>query len=328
MSDVAPADVSGNRPAAAIGVDVGGTSTKGSLMSRWGEILVRTERPTDPTAATKGVISVVEDLIERAPDVGVTPVAVGVGAAGFVDFSSGSVTFSPNFQYDDPHLGQALRGRIGLPVAVDNDANAAVWGERAYGAARGSDHVVMLTLGTGIGSGIICEGRLVRGLTGAGAEAGHTVIDPAGPRCGCGLRGCLEQFASGGAIGRMGRDAAREDPTSTIVAFAGSIDDVTGEHVARAAREYDEAARKILATAGRALAIGISNLVNIFDPEVVVLGGAAVGAGEAFLGVARDRFNEMTARQRRRPVRLDVATLKEDAGLVGAARLALDVVDV
>ena len=316
------------RPVAAIGVDVGGTSTKAALVSRWGEILIRTERPTETGAATKGVISAVEDLIERGPDVGVTPVAVGVGAAGFVDYAAGAVTFSPNIQYDDPHLAAALRARVGLPIAVDNDANAAVWGERAYGAARGSDHVVMLTLGTGIGSGIISDGRLVRGLTGAGAEAGHTVIDPAGPRCPCGLRGCLEQMASGGAIGRMGREAVGSDPSSSILAFAGSPEAVTGEHVAKAAREYDETARSVLATAGRALAVGLSNLVNIFDPEVIVLGGSAAGAGEAFLGVARDRFNEMTAQQRRRPIRLEVAVLGEDAGLAGAARLALDLVDV
>lgn len=312
---------------AAVGIDVGGTSTKAALVSPSGEVLLRTERPTDPTATTKGIISVLDDLLERAGEVGVTPVAAGVGAAGFVDFVAGSVTFSPNVMYDDPHLGQVLRSRSALPVAVDNDANAAVWGERAFGVAQGSDHVVMLTLGTGIGSGIVADGKLVRGLTGAGSEAGHMVVDLGGRRCPCGLRGCLEQYASGGAIGRMGREAATRDPSSSMVAFAGSPEAVTGEHVSRAAREYDETAREVLAVAGRALAVGLSNLVNLFDPEVVVLGGGAVTAGEPFLGVARDHLADMTSRQRRRPVRLEVTALREDAGIVGAARLAFDLVD-
>jgi glucokinase len=280
------------------------------------------ERPTDVTAGTKGVIEVVEELLARATEFDIE--AVGVGAAGFIDASTGSVTFSPNLVYDDPNVAEAVRSRTGTPVVVDNDANAAAWGERTYGAARGSDHVAYLTLGTGIGSGFIVEGRLLHGLTGAAAELGHMVIDPNGPQCRCGLRGCFEQLASGTAIAHMARVAVEEDPQSTILAFAGSVEAITGEHVAKAAREYDETARNVLREAGRVLGIGLSNVVNIFDPEVIVLGGAVVAAGEPFLGPARDQLANMMSVQRRRPMRLEVTILRSDAGIIGAAALAFD----
>lgn len=308
----------------AIGIDVGGTSVKGALVDSGGRISQHLERPTEPQAATKSIIQIAEALLERAASTGVRPVAVGIGAAGFVDHASGSVTFSPNLVYDDPHIRSAVAGRVDLPVAVENDANAAAWGERTFGAARGSDHVSMLTLGTGIGAGFVVEGRLIRGWSGAGAEFGHTVVDPAGPLCPCGLKGCLEQLASGGAIGRMGRAAAERDPSTRMVEIAGSIAGIEGEDVALAAAQHDDAAVQVLRRAGRALAIGMSNLVNLFDPEVIVLGGSAVKAGEPYLGVARDRFVQMTAAQRRRPVRVDLAALGNDAGIVGAAALALD----
>ena len=307
----------------AIGVDVGGTGTKAGLVSDSGEVLLRVERPTDNAAGTKGVIEVVEELLELSPS-GDAPVAIGVGAAGFIDVSSGSVTFAPNLTYDDPNIADAVGARTNLPVIVDNDANAAAWGERAFGAARGLDHVVLLTIGTGIGGGFVVGGRLLRGSTGAGAEFGHTIVDPGGPECPCGLRGCIEQFASGGAIARAAQRAARENPSSTLVAFAGSVEAITAKHVGHAAREYDELALAIMQDAGRWLGIGLSNIANLFDPQTIVLGGGVVKSGESFLGVARDTLVAMTAAQRRRPMRLDVTTLGRDAGIIGAAALAMD----
>jgi len=306
----------------AIGVDVGGTGTKAGLVADSGEVLLRVERPTDKSAGTKGIIEVVEDILERAPEAD-APTAIGVGAAGFIDASTGSMTFSPNLTYDDPHIADAVRARASLPVVVDNDANVAVWGERSFGAARGLDHVVLLMIGTGIGGGFIVDGRLLRGSTGAGTEFGHTVVDPRGPECPCGLRGCIEQFASGGAIGRAARRAAQENPETTLVDFAGSIDAITAKHVSRAAREYDEVALEVMHEAGRWLGIGLSNIANLFDPQTIVLGGGVIQAGESFLGVARDTLVAMTAAQRRRPMRLDVSTLGSDAGIIGAAALAL-----
>jgi glucokinase len=306
----------------AIGVDVGGTATKAAIVAGSGEVLLRVERRTDKSAGTKGIIGVIDELIGRASEVSAAPSVVGVGVAGFIDATTGSVTFAPNLSYDDPHVAEAVRSRTGLPVIVDNDANAAVWGERTFGAARGLDHVVLLTLGTGIGSGFISDGRLVRGSTGAGAEFGHTVVDPKGPECPCGLRGCIEQFASGGAIGRAARRAAEDNPTSTMIAMAGSVDAITAEHAAKAAREYDEIALEIMHEAGRWLGIALSNIANLFDPQTIVLGGSVAKAGETFLGMARDTLVAMTGAQRRRPLRLDVTELGRDVGIIGAAALA------
>ena len=287
---------------------------------------MRAELPTDKTAGTKGILAVIEGLFEQARGSGIAIEAVGVGAAGFVDARAGAITFSPNLVYDDPHIAAAVAGRFGVPATVDNDANAAAWAERAYGSAVGVDDLVVLTLGTGIGSGFIANGRLVRGHTGSAAEFGHTVVDPDGPPCGCGLRGCIEQLASGQAIARMAREALAAGAASSIPAFAGAEEEVGAIHVTKAAREYDELARDILGRAGVALGIGLSNLANLFDPEVIVLGGGVVGAGEPYLGPARDQLAGMTTAQRRRPMRLDVSNLRGDAGIVGAAALAFDAI--
>ena len=310
------------RPQVVVGVDVGGTGVKAAAVARDGAVTERIERPTDPSAGTKSLIGVIEELLGKVDRGGSEVVAIGVGVAGFVDFSRGAVTFSPNVVYDDPQIAAAVSVRFGLPVFVDNDANAAVWGERTFGCCPGANDVVMLTLGTGIGSGIVANGRLVRGATGTGAELGHMVVDPSGPPCPCGLRGCLEQLASGTAIARLAHLALGSNPDSAITAFAGPDGEVTGESVSKAAREYDQTARDVLRKAGIALGIGLSNVANVFDPELIVLGGSVVAAGEAYLGAARDQLARMTKAQRRRPMRLDVAALRGDAGLVGAAALA------
>lgn len=309
---------------AAIGIDVGGSTVKGGVVDMSGAVLDRVELPTEADAATKTTIDVAEAAIAKAQELGYVPVAVGVGAAGFVDVVSGSVTFSPNLTYDDPAVADAVAARVNLPVMVDNDANAAAWGERAVGAAKGANNMALLVLGTGLGSGFVSNGRLVRGFTGAAAEFGHNVIDPDGPPCGCGLRGCVEQFISGQAIARMGREAAAADPGTSILAFAGSPEAVTSYDVGRAAREMDPTARDVLRKAGTMLGLAMTNVVNTFDPEVIVLGGRVVEAGEPFLGPARDEFNRRLETQRRRPTRLQLASLGRNAGIVGAAALAID----
>jgi glucokinase len=309
---------------AAIGIDVGGTNTKGAIVLRDSRILDRVELATDPTAGTKGILAVAEELLSRGSDAGTDVKCIGIGAAGFINAPTGSVTFAPNLTYDDPQIALAVHSRTDLPVIVDNDANAAAWGERAFGTARGCDDMVLLTLGTGIGSGFIAGGRLVRGHTGAGAEFGHVVVDPDGPQCRCGLRGCLEQFASGEAIEKMAKQSVRDNPDSSILSFSDSADQIEGKHVAMAARERDTVALEVLRKAGFYLGIGLSNLVNLFDPETIVLGGSVVHAGEAYLGPARDQLFAMTTAQRRRPMRLDVTSLGNDAGILGAAALAFD----
>jgi glucokinase len=309
---------------AAIGIDAGGTTTKAAIVLRDGRMLDRVERPTDPTAGTKGILAVAEELLAGTSESHADVKCIGVGAAGFIYAPTGSVTFAPNLVYDDPQIALAVHARTQLPVIVENDANAAAWGERAFGVARGCDDMVLLTLGTGIGSGIVAGGRLIRGHTGAGAEFGHVVIDPDGPACRCGLRGCLEQFSSGEAIEKRAKEAVREHPDSSILSFAGSAETIGGQHVAMAAHERDEVALDILRTAGIYLGIALSNLANLFDPQTIVLGGSVVRAGEPYLGPARDQLFAMTTAQRRRPMRLDVTKLGNDAGILGAAALAFD----
>lgn len=307
----------------AIGIDIGGTGTKGGLVTDRGEIIARLEHPTKKDAGTKSVLALSDDLLARAEALGITVEAFGIGAAGFIDSATGTVTFAPNLVYDDPEVGKAVRAHVDLPVTIDNDANAAAWGELHFGAGKGMSNIVFMTLGTGIGSGIVVDGRLVRGATGAGAELGHTVIAMDGPPCNCGLNGCLEAMASGSAIARMAGEGLRSHPDSKIASFASSIAEVTALDVAEAARANDELAARILSRAGRALGVGLSNVVNLFDPETIVLGGSVIGAGEAYLGPARDELAAMTGEQRRRPVRLDVTTLGHDGGILGAAALAL-----
>ena len=312
------------RHQAAIGVDVGGTGTKAGVVTRAGGVLLHEVHPTDVNASTKGILFVVDEMMQRATDVEAEIVAVGVGAAGFIDAAAGAVTFAPNMVYDDPQIAAAIYARTGLPVIVDNDANVAAWGERTFGTARGSNHLVLVTVGTGIGGGIIEGGRLVRGYTGAGAELGHVVVERDGAQCGCGLRGCIEQYASGQAIARMAREAVQEDPGSTILAFAESAEAITPYDVARAARQLDPTARAVMRTAGIYLGICLSNIANLFDPETIVLGGGVIRAGEPFLGPARDTLAAMTNSQRRRPVRLDATIMGPRAGVIGAAALAFD----
>lgn len=305
-----------------LGIDIGGTGCKGGVVDEHGAVLERYEEPTHTGAGTKSIISVIEELLRRAGTIEAEIAGIGIGAAGFIDAATGSVTFSPNLSYDDPNIAAAVRARTDVPVIVDNDANAAAWGERTFGSARGLDHVVMLTLGTGIGSGFIVDGRLMRGATGAAAELGHMIIEQNGPLCPCGLRGCLEALASGRAIARAAREAV-DDEDSMLIEMAGGPEAITARLVAAAATEYDEVAMTVLRRAGTALGFGLSNVVNIFDPQVIVLGGSVVAAGEPYLGPARDTLAQCLQEQKRRPARLDVTTLGQDGGIIGAAALAL-----
>jgi glucokinase len=210
-------------------------------------------------------------------------------------------------------------------VVVDNDGNVAAWGEFRFGAARGSSNLLMVTVGTGIGGGIVADGRLFRGAHGFAAEIGHVIVEPNGPLCGCGNRGCWEQVASGRAIGRMGREAAAEHPESLIVELVGGDpQNVHGPAVTEAARRGDRMALGILSEVGRRLGEGIAGLVNVLDPELVVVGGgAAAAAGDLLLDPARRAFSDAVQAPEHRPsVPLVAAALGNDAGAIGAADLA------
>jgi glucokinase len=209
---------------------------------------------------------------------------------------------------------------------VDNDANVAAWGEFLFGSGRGSNHMLMITVGTGIGGGIVADGRLFRGSHGFAGEIGHVIVDPEGPICGCGNRGCWEQVASGRAIDRLGKEAIDLHPESLLAQLAGrDRAKVNGTLVTEAARRGDDVARSLLVSVGRRLGQGIAGLVNVLDPDVVVVGGGVVLAADMLLGPARVAFREsVEAFSHRAEVPILSAQLGNDAGAIGAAAMALE----
>jgi len=307
----------------AIGIDVGGTKINAFRVARDGSILDRSNAPTpadDEEATLATMIELASSL--RTPDV----LAIGVGAAGMVDATEGVLRFAPNLAWRDLPIAARMRDALGLPCQVDNDASMAAYGEFRFGAGRGYRHLLLVTVGTGIGGGIVSDGRLFRGSNGFAAEIGHVIVEPGGPLCGCGNRGCWEQVAAGRAIDRMGREEAREHEHSALRRLAGGDPaKVTGALVTEAARNDDDAAKAILAEVGRRLGEGLAGLVNILDPQIVVIGGGAIVAGDLLLEPARASFLEAVEAPEYRPrVPIVAAQLANDAGAVGAAALALE----
>jgi glucokinase len=308
----------------AIGVDAGGTKVAGLLVDvgGGGRVLGRREVATpasDAEAATRTIVAVARDLMAEGPALG-----VGVGAAGMVGLD-GVMRFAPNVAWREFPLAERIQRAVGLPTIVDNDANVAAWGEFRFGAGRGSGDMLLVTVGTGIGGGIVTGGRLFRGAHGFAAEIGHIIVEPNGPRCGCGNLGCWEQMASGRAVGRLGRMAARDHPEALMVELAGGeAEAVTGPVVTAAAKQGDPVAVGVLAEVGRRLGEGIAGLVNILDPDVVVVGGGVIEAGELLLEPARRACEGAVEAPDHRPgVPIVAASMGNDAGAVGAADLSL-----
>jgi glucokinase len=311
----------GTRPKISIGLDVGGTKIAAGVVSG-GTVLERLEQPTPVggSSAVETMFEMIGSLRQRHDVVE----AVGVGAAGMVEWPDGHIKWAPNNAYHDLPLRKRLEEVTGLPAVVDNDANAAAWAEARYGAGAGRRDVLVVTVGTGIGSGFILDDRLYRGSTGLGGEFGHITVAPDGPVCGCGNRGCLEAVASGTALGREGRAAAEASPTGAIATLAGDPARVTGEVVFAAAKAGDPAAIGLFDKLGGWLGIGLGSLVTLLDPEVVVIGGGMIAVGELLLTPARRALPAHTfAHDRRLLPPVVAASLGPATGLIGAADLAL-----
>jgi glucokinase len=309
----------------AIGIDVGGTKVAAVLVGRDGAVRARDERstPARDQAAT------IAAIVDAARAVGsAEAVGVGVAAAGLVD-RSGTVRSAPNLSWREAPLASQVGAALGLPTVTDNDGTAAAWGEFRFGAGRGSGSLLMVSVGTGIGGGIVLDGRPYRGANGFAAEIGHVVVEPDGPPCGCGNRGCWEQVASGTAITRAGRDAVTRHAHSMLAERTdGDPDVVTGAMVTEVARDGDTTCRGILVEVGHRLGVGIAGLVNVLDPSLVVVGGGASDADELLLAPARDAFRRTVEAPDVRPdVPIVRAALGIDAAGVGAAALAFEVVD-
>lgn len=308
----------------AIGIDVGGTKIAGGLVDDAGAIIARTRRDTpstDPRAIVDNIVSVVQELRrDRSID------AVGVGSAGFVDAARSTVLFAPNLAWRDVAVRDQVVAATELPVVVENDANAAAWGEFRYGAAEDVDDMVCVTVGTGIGGGLVLDGAVYRGAHGVGAELGHMRVVPNGHLCGCGNRGCLEQYASGSALVREARALASAGSVfaARLLELAGGDPEkITGPMVTLAARDGDVAARELLTDLGRWLGEGLASFAAILDPAVFVIGGGVSAAGDLLLGPASDAFRRnLTGRGYRPEAEIRVAMLGNDAGIVGAADLA------
>jgi glucokinase len=307
----------------AIGVDIGGTKVAAGVVDEAGRVIDRERRPTpghDIDETERIIVEVVTELAARHE-----VAAVGIGAAGWIANDRATVLFSPHLAWRKEPLRQGLTGRIGLPLIVENDANAAAWAEYRFGAARGERVVVCVTLGTGIGGGLVIDGIVYRGAFGIACEYGHMTLVPEGRLCACGNRGCWEMYASGRALARDARELVSESPVAAarLLALAGSVDDIDGPVVTTAAAEGDPAASSICTTMGRWLGRGLANLAAVLDPSIFVIGGGVSEAGELLLRPAREEFaHTLTGRGFRPVATVTVAALGPDAGLVGAADLA------
>ncbi|MEV0439783.1 ROK family protein [Streptomyces spectabilis] len=304
-----------------LGLDVGGTKIAAGVVDTDGHIVERVPAvpcpAADQDAMLKAAVLLIEALRSRHPDVA----GVGVGVAGLVDWPDGRVRTAPNSAFRDAPLRRLLRDATGLPTVVDNDANTACWAE--YRLGHSASYMAFVTVGTGVGGGLVLDDRLFRGGTGIGTEIGHMIVDPHGTeRCGCGTIGCLEPLASGPALARYATLAAAGRTTGHLAAGRRRV---TGEDVTAAAQAGDPAARAQLARIGHWLGIGIATLVNLFDIELVVLGGGVAGAGEPLLTPVRESFEEyVTARAHRDLPDIRLTRCGPEAGWVGAALLARD----
>lgn len=308
----------------ACGVDVGGTKIAGGVIDLGGNILeeLRVESPaTDSEAIEEAIAGLVAQLAARHEIE-----AVGVGAAGYVDKSRSVVMFAPNIAWRDVNLKQELEDRVRLPVVVENDANAAAWGEFVYGAGADADDLLLVTVGTGVGGGLVLDGEVYRGAFGVGAEIGHMRVVPDGILCGCGNHGCFEQYASGSALVREARAAASGGSLlarGLLDRAGGDPAKITGPLVTEAARDGDPFAIEQLAALGKWLGEGIASLATILDPAVVVIGGGVSEAEDLLLGPIRSAFaTQLPGRGHRPMLEIRKAQLGNRAGLIGAADLA------
>lgn len=312
-----------------IGIDIGGTKIAGGLVDAEGRLVEQARRDTpaqDAEAIIAGTVDLIRELAEKARAHGDETPKVGVACAGYIDREGATVLFAPNIAWRHEPLRAQLQEATGHDVVIENDANAAGYGEFRYGGGKNVDDMVMITLGTGVGGGIVLGGEVFRGSHGVGAEIGHMRVVPHGHLCGCGNRGCFEMYASGSALVRDARalvDEGTPQGKRLRELCDGKPENLKGVHVTQAAQEGDEAAVALLAKIGRWLGEGAASLAAILDPQVFVIGGGLAEAGDLVLEPARVAFaEELTGGGHRPAARFCVATLGNDAGVIGAAALA------
>jgi glucokinase len=309
-----------------IGVDVGGTKVAGGVVDEHGTVLASNRRDTpaeDPAGTRDTIVEVAAELAAQYPQA----TAIGIGAAAWIDAAASTVLFAPNLAWRDEPLRDYVAKAVGLPTVLENDANVAAWAEFRFGVARqADDSMVMITVGTGIGGGIVLGGKLWRGANGIAGELGHIQSVPDGHPCGCGRLGCLEQYASGNALVRFARAGARQEPerAGKLLALAGGDPlAITGRQITEAAHAGDGVARDAFAQIGYWLGVAMADLAQSLDPEILVVGGGVVDAGDLLMTPTRNTYRDQLKQRGRFPV-ADVVAAEtgNTAGVVGAADLA------
>lgn len=304
-----------------IAVDMGGTNIRAARVDEAGAILARHTVPTPATAPVAVGLVALETAVVAVRDGGED--ALAVACCGPLNTATGTVHLPPQLIYwRDVPLERLLRERLHLPTRIINDASAAALGEWTFGAGRGTQHMVYIIAGTGIGAGAVAHGTLVEGRAGMALEFGHTSLNPQGPQCGCGLYGCVEAYSSGAGITRRAREAIARGEGAGIAAVAGNGAALTGETVARAADAGDATASAIIATAGEMLGLGVANLLHLFDPDLVVIGGGMTHMGDRYW----EPFRAAVVRYTLPPYRaapIIFSALEDNAGILGAASRAL-----
>jgi glucokinase len=313
-----------------LGVDLGGTKILTAVVNAQGKILSRDHSVTPAAEGPKAVIPAMLDSMASAlnqagknvPEIS----AVGIGAAGLSNPRTGVLFTSPNLPgWRDVPLKGIIEKKLGKKTFLINDANAAALGELCFGAARNACNFIYLGLGTGIGAGIVVDGKICTGAAGTAGEVGHMVIHDDGPRCNCGNRGCWETLASGGALARDARDKIKEGARTSILDYAaGDTEKIDAEVIQKAAQDGDSLAGELIARIAYYLGVGLANLINIFNPEMIVIGGGLSNMGDMLLGPACEEAGRRAFKQAYRVVRFARAELGRNSGVLGAAALARD----
>ena len=312
-----------------VGVDLGGTNVRIGIVTPKGRVLKKEEYTLDPSREglniVEGLVSNLKNLLQKRIGKNDQLLGIGIGIAGTIDMNRGRMINSPNIpDLNGFGIREFIKKRMSSPIAIENDANAFALGEGWVGAAKGSKDYCGITLGTGVGGGIVINGEILHGSGGMASEVGHMVIDPEGPLCGCGGKGCLEVYASATGIRRMALETIEKGEGREILKRAGGkVEEVTSEKVFEAAQSGDKAAQKIFNEMGRFLGLGLVNLIHLFDPEKIVIGGKASRAWDSFIETTMEVVMERAMEGSREKVKIVRAKCGDDAGILGAAYVSL-----
>ena len=304
--------------------DLGGTHLRAALIDESGRVFARRDRPTPPTATSAQILDVIKDLFTVVAGASASrPAGACIALPGLINADEGTVILAPNVPgFRNLSLARPIAEHLGIPVWLENDASAAALGEHRYGAGRGTRHLLHGTLGTGIGGGIVIDGRLYRGAKGLAGEIGHVVIDPAGPRCNCGSRGCLEALVSGVAFAERARRILAAGKSPVLMEIVG-YGQPTASHLEAAARAGDKLCEAEIRNGGHLLGLALGGLVNVLNPDAVTLSGGLLGMGEMLLGPMKESMYSIAYGPASGTI-VRVSELEEDAGLLGAAAVAFE----